>query len=164
TGNPDVQEETADAFTLGVVWTPSALQNLSLALDWYDIEVDDAITFVSRSDTVLRCFDVDPAVFDPACGGALQRDPSAGPLLEVNRSPVNEERIDTSGIDLELAWFRDVGPGSLNVGMLYSYLREYLVTAISSGDVNVEDGEVEFPKNRMTLNLRYGLDRLNVNW
>src|SRR5690606_30935859 len=67
-GNPDVQEETADAFTLGIVWTPAAFQNLSLAADWYDIEVEDAITFVTRSDTALRCFDVDPSVFDPECG------------------------------------------------------------------------------------------------
>ncbi|HEX6992944.1 MAG TPA: TonB-dependent receptor [Gammaproteobacteria bacterium] len=163
-GNPNVQEETADAFTVGIVWTPSAIQNLSLAADWYDIEVDDAITFVSRSDTALRCFDVDPAAFDPECGGRLRRDPTAGPLIEVNRSPVNEERIETSGLDLELAYTMDVGPGSLGMSVLYSYLREYLVTAIVSGDVNKEDGEVEFPKNRMNINLNYGLDRFNVDW
>jgi len=164
TGNPNVQEETADAFTFGLVWTPEALPNLSLAADWYDIQVDDAITFVSRSDTVLRCFDVDPAVFDPNCDGRLVRDPQSGPLLEVNRSPVNEERLDTSGIDLEVAYFRDVGPGTLDISALYSYLREYLITALSTGDVNREDGEIEYPKNRLHLNVGYGLDRLSVNW
>src|SRR5690606_5099805 len=46
-GNPNVEEETADAFTIGIVWTPTAIENLSLAADWYDIEVDNAITFVS---------------------------------------------------------------------------------------------------------------------
>jgi len=163
-GNPNVQEETADAFTIGIVWTPSAIQNLSLAADWYDIEVDDAITFVSRSDTALRCFDVDPAVFDPDCGGRLRRDPAAGPLIEVNRSPVNEERIETSGLDLELSYVMDAGPGSLGMSVLYSYLREYLLTAIVSGDVNREDGEIEFPKNRMNISLNYGLERFNVDW
>lgn len=163
-GNPDVEEETADAFTLGVVWSPNVLPNLSLAADWYDIEVDDAITFVSRSDTALRCLDVDPAAFDPECGGRLVRDPATGPLLEVNRSPVNEERLETSGLDLELAYALEVGPGNLDMSVLYSYLREYIVTALFSGDQNREDGEVEFPKNRMNVNLRYGLDRLNVNW
>src|SRR5690606_117893 len=163
-GNPNVQEETADAFTIGIVGTPSAMQNLSLAADWYDIEVKDAITFVSRSDTALRCFDVDPSDFDPECGGRLRRDPMAGPLIEVNRSPVNEERIETSGLDLEVAYTMDVGPGSLGMNVLYSYLREYLVTAIVSGDVNREDGEIEFPKNRMHINLNYALPRFTIDW
>src|SRR5690606_24359739 len=88
----------------------------------------------------------------------------SGPLLEVNRSPVNEERLETSGIDIEVAYFRDLGPGTLDVSALYSYLREFLITALSTGDMNREDGEIEFPKNRLHLNVGYGLDRLSVNW
>jgi len=163
-GNPNVQEETADAFTIGIVWTPAGIDGLSIAADWYDIEVDDAITFVSRSDTALRCFDVDPSVFDPDCGGRLRRDPNDGPLIEVNRSPVNEERIETSGLDVEVSYVMDVGPGNLGMGVLYSYLDEYLVTAVVSGDVNKEDGEIEFPTHRMNISLNYALDRFNVDW
>lgn len=163
-GNPDVDEETADGFTLGTVWTPERIQGLSLAADWYDIEIDDAITFVSRSDTVRRCFDVAPEEFDPACDGRLLRDTTSGVLIEVNRSPVNEERLLTSGLDLELAYLWDLPRGDLNVRALYNYLDEFEVVALSSGDVNVEDGEVEFPTNRMNLGLTYTLDRLSVDW
>src|SRR5690606_37416634 len=58
----------------------------------------------------------------------------------------------------------DAGPGSLGMSVLYSYLREYLLTAIVTGDVNREDGEIEFPKNRMNISLNYGLERFNVDW
>jgi outer membrane receptor protein involved in Fe transport len=58
----------------------------------------------------------------------------------------------------------DAGPGALGMSVLYSYLKEYLVTAVVSGDVNKEDGEIEFPTNRMNISLNYSLDRFNVDW
>src|SRR5690606_41545889 len=137
-----------------------ALRHLSLAAGWYDIEVDDAITFVSRSATVLRCFDVEPAEFDPECDGRLARDPRAGPLLEVNRSPVNEERLETSGLDLELAYFRELGPGPLDMSVLHSFLRECLITAVATRNGDRKDGEIEVPTNPVHDNLRHSLARV----
>ena len=36
-GNPKVAEETAESFTLGLVWQPDFVDGLSLAVDYYDI-------------------------------------------------------------------------------------------------------------------------------
>jgi iron complex outermembrane receptor protein len=43
-GNPDLEPETADNYTLGVVWTPSNVEGLSMTLDAFRIEKEDVIS------------------------------------------------------------------------------------------------------------------------
>ena len=42
-GNPNLVAETGETTTFGVVATPNWLEGLSVAVDWFDIEVTDAI-------------------------------------------------------------------------------------------------------------------------
>lgn len=43
-GNPNLDPETAETYTVGVVWTPRALDDLSIQLDAYSIHKDDVIS------------------------------------------------------------------------------------------------------------------------
>jgi len=45
-GNPNLQPETSDNYTAGLVYTPSWLANFALYVDWYRIELEDTITAV----------------------------------------------------------------------------------------------------------------------
>ena len=81
TGSLDLKEETADALTLGMVITP--LDNLSISLDYYDIEIKDGIARVSPETFVARCHDVAASEFDATCGGNLIRDINDGPILNL---------------------------------------------------------------------------------
>ena len=46
-GNPDLDVETADTYTVGFVFEPRLegrwLENLQVSIDWYDIKIEDAI-------------------------------------------------------------------------------------------------------------------------
>ncbi len=42
-GNRDLSEETATTWTAGVVLRPEFASGLTVSLDWYDIEIEDAI-------------------------------------------------------------------------------------------------------------------------
>jgi outer membrane receptor protein involved in Fe transport len=169
-GNPDVKEETADSWTLGVVWTPEVFENFSLALDWYDIEIDDAITIVDRGTVVQRCYQVDPSVFDPACDGRTIRDPAAGALVQVNSGTSNEEKIETAGMDIELSYYFDLNQvydqakGQFSVGVLYSYLDQYDVIGIADGSVDDDAGEIEYPDHRLNLSLSYMFSDFTFSW
>jgi outer membrane receptor protein involved in Fe transport len=70
-GNPDLQVEAADTLTAGVVvnaWSEREwLRNLQLSVDWYRIEIEDAIDVVAAADFVLRCYDV---AFNPTLSAA----------------------------------------------------------------------------------------------
>ncbi|QWP76590.1 TonB-dependent receptor [Lysobacter sp. K5869] len=107
-GNPILGPEKADTQTLGLVWQP--LQDLSITLDYWKIDIKDAITRPVLGDALFGCYDkqFNPtlSVSHPMCqlmlgarepiDGSLNGDGARGPFL--NRS--NKGRITTNGWDL----------------------------------------------------------------
>ncbi len=161
-GNPDVQEETADSYTLGVIITPESIENLRVAIDYYNIEIEDAITIPTGTVVLERCHEVSPGSFTEDCGGDVFRDQRGGAALDVGAAANNEDTITTSGVDLELSYlWEELGPGSLLLGWSLNYLEEYEVEG-SAGDVRDLTGEVLFPEIRSSLNLSYDINDFNV--
>ncbi|MFC1839727.1 TonB-dependent receptor domain-containing protein [Thermodesulfobacteriota bacterium] len=70
-GNPDLESETADTKTLGVVinspFSAPALQNLRLSIDYYDIEVEGAIAAPTHDLIYQQCMD---AQYNPLIGSS----------------------------------------------------------------------------------------------
>ena len=177
-GNPQAEEETADTITVGFVLSPTwePLRNFQLAVDYYEIEVDDVLSLPLRSDVVSNCYNVDPGSFNQFCPGPVPsglqtlRNPASGGLLEVNRSLLNQEDWETSGYDIEIAYEQDVSElfsslrGNLNVNVKWNKLEDFTITDLTTGTDNEEGGEVEYPDNRVYAGISYTLDRLRVNW
>lgn len=172
-GNPFVNEETADAFTFGIVWQPTFFnEGFSAAIDYYDIEIDDGIATTSRNTVLNRCYDVDPAQFDPVCGIGLQpggrarRDmrAGAGNLTGVDSGTSNENRFETSGIDIELAYGMEVGPGTLDAALVWNHLLAWDEIGIADGDLDENAGEILTPDNRATGRLTYTVGDWTAFW
>lgn len=161
-GSPTVQEEEADSFTVGAIFTPVAVEGLSIALDYYNIKIDDAIRIPTGTDVLNRCHSVAPGSFDPSCGGLVFRDVNSGPVLDVRATANNEDTIETSGIDLEASYYFDeLGAGDLLVSFGANFLTEFDVTG-SAGDRQDLSGEVLFPETRFNLNFDYNINDFNV--
>jgi iron complex outermembrane receptor protein len=166
-GNPNVQEETAESFTFGFIVDVPKVAGLSVAVDYYDIEIDDAISTTSRSIVVSRCYDV-AAGFDPTCGGAVTR--SNGALVQVNSGSGNENLFETDGIDVDLQYNTDLADlndnlrGNLDVNLLWNILGDFDVTGLVAGDVDDRAGEVLYPDNRFTMTTSYSVDDLSIIW
>ena len=63
-GNPDLQEEQGDTYTVGVVFRPRWVPRLNIAIDWYNIKVQGAISVAGGSvqGVLDACYDtVNPA-------------------------------------------------------------------------------------------------------
>jgi iron complex outermembrane receptor protein len=131
-GNPDLDPETADTLTVGVVLTsPFAsrwLDRLQVSLDWYRIEIDEAIVTVAADVFISRCFD---RTFNPAfevsnqwCG-MFSRNPTSGDIVDAYEILRNSEGLRTSGVDLQLDWRFDLGAGELGVSWLVSYVDSF---------------------------------------
>ncbi len=56
-GNPTLENETADSLTYGFTWTPSFLKGLTVAADYYKIEIEDVITNLTATQLASACFD-----------------------------------------------------------------------------------------------------------
>jgi outer membrane receptor protein involved in Fe transport len=139
-GNPNLDPEKADTWTAGaVIQSPVSsgpLARLRLSLDWFNIEVNDAIGLEQPSTVSRYCFDpaFNPAIatnpaqaaLAPACG-QLTRDPPNGTLGNIFVSYANNGRFKIQGIDAALDWSADVGPGTFTLNALVNYLLDYKV-------------------------------------
>ncbi|MBA39591.1 MAG: hypothetical protein CL894_03480 [Dehalococcoidia bacterium] len=138
-GSEDVGEEKADTLTAGFVFIPEQIDGLQLSVDYYNIEIDDAIAKTDRTVILNRCYSQSPSNFDPDCGGLVRRDGRTGAALDVNAASGNENKIETAGVDIDISYETALGSGDL-----------YVAFKIKEHDYFVRDG----------INIKY---RLPIN-
>ena len=143
-GNPNLVAERGETTTFGVVITPSMIENLSIAIDYFDIEVTDAIGTVPAQTSYDRCL----TTGDPAFCNNIQRD-TAGTLHLLNEAPggglagistqnVNVATDATEGVDVNITYSYDMSDmGSLNFDYAATFLDTNYTIAIP-GDDKVE--------------------------
>jgi len=114
-GSQDLRTETARTITIGAVAQP--IRGLSIAFDYYDINIQEAIgVFGGGADfTVLGCIlgGGDPA--DPLCQ-AFQRRPD-GFVSFVSTPTANLARLRTRGIDWQINANKTIGKNRLHLGL-----------------------------------------------
>jgi outer membrane receptor protein involved in Fe transport len=130
TGNPNLEPETADTWTAGFV-LDSFVDNIPALMDWrvsvdyYTIEIKDAIGLQTGDVVMQQCMSPEfNPTFDPNspfCAGVI-RDARWGTLGVVNRTYFNNGHVKTNGIDAQINWGMDLGPGHLDVSSLINYI------------------------------------------
>lgn len=113
-GNLNLGPETSDSFTIGLVFQPSTVPNLSVTLDYYNITVDNSINQPTPGDAISACFDNLDAT-SAACQG-IGRSPIDGSLsgdnAVVSGLPLalsNQGNLATDGVDMVVSYSRDIG-------------------------------------------------------
>ncbi|NBW07729.1 MAG: TonB-dependent receptor [Caulobacteraceae bacterium] len=122
-GNTDLDTETADTLTLGLVWTPAFVPGFNVSLDYFDIKVDGLISTVGAANTLTLCYDDN----DAAACSRIHRDSGTGSLWlgdgYVENLSLNIGGLKTSGIDLNANYGFDLGDVGLptwgKVGMSF---------------------------------------------
>ncbi len=139
-GNPNLFEEESDTFTVSAIITPESLPNLRVSVDYFDIEVTDAIgVFGGSVNNILNvCYTQVQDINSTACQ-AVGRNSATGvidtqnPVVAAN---VNVGRLETSGIDLQVGYTFDLNfgiGGSSELGVLFNatFLDDYKLTPIA---------------------------------
>ena len=154
----NLEPEKADTWTAGVVvqspFDTALLSRLRLSVDWWNIKLNDAIGVQAPDAAHFAC--LDPA-FNPLVNGAagnaaqatqaattaacsvIRYDPS--PLLAPGTFDVtflNAGRVDIMGIDGQLDWATEVGPGTLTINALINSFKlvDQLVIMTKGGPNN----------------------------
>jgi iron complex outermembrane receptor protein len=130
-GNPHLTPEKADTRTIGVVVQPAFAPGLSVSLDFYDIEIKDAIGTLGGQVIIDQCFQGAAALCD-----LLTRDPVTGVLTAVDAPYLNLSERKTRGYDLEASYQRALGPGTLTLRGLASYVDT--LTTLNPGAPEIE--------------------------
>jgi outer membrane receptor protein involved in Fe transport len=133
-GNPDLKEETSKTLTIGGVYQPSWLEGMTIQVDWYRVEIDDAITNFDADVILSNCYNqaVNPTG-DPnqqLCA-FVQRNPLTGglvgnPLYGLLQPESNISTLEVSGIDFQADYTMDLGnSGRIDFGFLGTYLEKH---------------------------------------
>ncbi|RCU50839.1 TonB-dependent receptor [Corallincola holothuriorum] len=97
----DLQPETADTWTFGVVYSPDYIDNLSLTIDYYKIEIDDAIVRIDSQQYLDACYGGNAQACDTL---NISRDSLTGEISNVDRPLTNVGYQNTSGIDSNIQY------------------------------------------------------------
>ncbi len=175
-GNPDLVEEKADTFTFGFVHTPTYLpewMESSIAVDFWDIEVEDAIQLITRNNTLLLCYNSTDFPNNRFCDNITRFGPDdaqRGALDEVDAGEANVGKLAIRGLDVEFNVDFDLQalglgvPGDFSVRTVYTNLDEYNVFNLPGARSDDESGEIGTANHRWNTTLRYQLDDLSVQW
>jgi len=160
-GNPDLSEEEADTITAGIVLTPGFLPNFSLAVDYWDIEIEDAINSFPAQAIVNNCFDA-AGIDNPFCNLVTRQD--NGQFDEIQSTLINVATFEASGIDFEASYFVDLAsatdervPGTADFRIVGTYLDELTFFGQEGGIGDEEAGELGDPEFAFNLRATYRL-------
>ena len=165
-GNPALKQEKGRSSTLGLVFTPksiAALKNFTFTLDYYKVDIDQAIVSIPRAFILNECYGGNASF----CQFVTRRaapvgSNSAGSLEYVDSTVNNSGGVSTDGVDLAVAFREKVGPGSMSGRLAYSRLLSGSVIPAAGSDPDVYAGEIGAAKNRITLNLGYDYDKWGI--
>ena len=168
-GNPLLIEETSDTTTIGAVITPRFIPGLTLTVDWWDIEIEDAIQELGSNDVVNGCYD-GPAL-DPTFCDLFTRvsDPTSGFFGGLNflqTGQVNFAALETSGVDFEAVYDMELFAGGLTLRLNLTYLDELeeFRSATNPNLGDIDTGEMQRPEWAGNFNARYTRGALTVNY
>lgn len=129
-GNPNLQEETSDTWSLGAVIQPQAVPDLQITVDYYNIKIDQAIgSFGGGLQLVINACNANLALTNIFCQPLQNRSPD-GQLFDVPLLNANIANLETSGVDFRLDYAHDLG----SAGRLgYFFAGTFLIDAITQG-------------------------------
>jgi outer membrane receptor protein involved in Fe transport len=163
-GNPNLQEETARTWTAGVVLRPRFIPGLTIAADWYDIKLEDAISTATAEEIAELC--VDQPDLDNVFCDAITRDPSNGYVSTFVVGPQNVASFDTSGLDLNLNYRFTPSEkiGTFNLRLVGNYLDQLQFIPTVGADVDVDRDEPYAPKFAASADLTWSKGPLTLNY
>ncbi|MDB2387185.1 TonB-dependent receptor, partial [Shewanella sp.] len=126
-GNPNLTPEEADITTLGLVYSPSFVEGLSLTVDYYDIEISNTITAVDPNYIANQCLDAGGNKINTGtalCQSSNIELDGTG-RITFDNGLQNIGQTNTSGIDINAAYvFEGLGL-DWKAGLDTSILSEY---------------------------------------
>ncbi|MBL8265361.1 TonB-dependent receptor [Steroidobacter sp.] len=163
-GNSNLKEEESDSWTVGAVFTPGFAPGLSLSIDWFKIEIEDAINVVPLQRLVDSCVD-SASIANPFCGLITRR--ADGAITSVNVTPINVGSLETSGIDFQANYslpFASDWRVNLSLSGTYLDQNNILVVETDASTLDVNVGEVDNPRWRVNFVPGVAFGALRVDW
>lgn len=184
-GNPNLEPEQSESITFGVVIQPSAIENLTVSMDFFDIEITEAVGSAPTSEVISACYASagfsDPLcalIVGPATPGVDETPSPAAPtrrnsnlqISGVLQTNANLASYETSGIDFQVDYGFETPIGMLDLRATGTYLKDYDYLPFSGGDLvqlaGFFGGDPAFgnPATFAEWQVNYSATLTNDNW
>jgi outer membrane receptor protein involved in Fe transport len=106
-GNPDLQEETSDSYTAGIVLRPSFLPGLSMTADYFNIKVENTISTLGGglANSLDLCYNVVQDINSPYCQAFVGSRNALGQFDATNPPLIGNANVSTlkvEGVDVQV--------------------------------------------------------------
>lgn len=117
-GNPDLEAETGETLTAGIVWTPQfGDSDLSITVDYWQVDLENLITTLGVNTTLDNCYREQIAEF---CTLVTRR-ASDFSIAQILDAPLNAAAGTAAGIDTEVRWNFDTSFGEWETALLWAH-------------------------------------------
>lgn len=161
-GNPDLKVEKADTLTLGIAYEPAYLDNFAVTVDYYDIDLKDAIQNTSSSNILYECAestDIDNSIYCP-----LVTRGDDGNITNVRKAPVNKGAFTRRGLDIEASYLLEQSWGDLSFNLYATHIIEDTSQDSPTDEVKYYQGVYGSPDWKGRFVTHYQWDDLSINW
>jgi iron complex outermembrane recepter protein len=132
-GNENLTPESAETLTLGAVWEPEFAPGLSLTLDYWTIEIDDAIRSIPGSTKLSVCYNT-PNLAHPFCSPEnFTRNSLTGEVSFLSSQQVNVGAETMKGVDASARYSWNVRGVRASVDAGVTYLKDYTIIPYPGG-------------------------------
>jgi iron complex outermembrane receptor protein len=153
-GNPDLDAEKSDSWTLGVVW--NLTDNLSFEVDYYNIQFEDKIATL----TLQRMFNLERDGFT----NTVTRNPD-GTVNVVSLQQQNLSGDETDGIDIIANYGLNTdSAGMFNFQFQWSHILSFDQEAVPGDGFDDILDTHGFPEDRVNLNVNWSLGNFQASW
>lgn len=152
-----------------VVFRPSFLEGFWMTVDYWDIQIEDAIAAVSAQDIVDNCYDA-PTLNNPFCELFTRNRNASSPTYlgfdYLLQSQTNFAGLEASGIDFAMNYDWDLGrAGVLGFNVSGTYLEDRNDFPFPS-DPNLPDpvkGELNYPEWAGSTRISWTVENLTLS-
>ena len=127
-GNPNLGAEESESYTYGIVLVPSSLPGFTASVDYWNIDITNAVAAISAQNIVDGCYDA-PSLDNQFCKLFTRNRNAASPTFLgfnfLRQTDVNFAGLEVSGVDFDLDYRFDTdSAGRFSFGLSGSYLEK----------------------------------------
>ena len=159
-GSGDLLAETSNAKTFGVIFKPEDL-GVSLAVDYFDITVNDTVESPSVGGILAQCYN-SRNFSSPWCSRVGPRTGPGGQLAFVDTSYVNIGEQTSVGVDTNIVFDKETEIGRFTLDFLATYLIEQNFEIF--GSTTPLAGRWGFPRWSAEAQARYNWRDYTLAW
>jgi outer membrane receptor protein involved in Fe transport len=164
-GNPNLENETADTLTAGVVVRPSFIPGLVISADILRLKIKNGLTLFATDQFAAACFDASPQPQDFCGAFSFRADGqfATGRSTTVNAAnSVLHAEIYNIDYRLGLNQISSSLPGSLNLVLQATH--NTLATTTFAGTTTRTDGTINLPEWVVRFDARYKSGPFGLNY